>query len=458
MLERGLTAVVDALTSVEAKRKESRELLPLFSADVYTRMNAIDAAAAAIRDRVQGTEFEDEYLPNTRAILEQTSHIRDAISDLRRAAPSYAAVQVALGQDFVGAVQSQLNKVSALRIEAESATKAADVQRVWASTPAEFAASENFFAEYVQLLAGLALRDTGFDDGIPEIADLMIRNALPWNSLTIPAHKQPDEPTMAELVHLGYPEWTPWALPLAAYEVARFELKSGALASLVTQKEADGFDDVVNCLADMIATYMVGPAYVWARMLIRFDPAADYVKQRRVSRSFKAMVATLRSMDDPSANSQATFRNIADRIQETWDEATAEIGARQPTADELAEAGREIDDKELEAWLEDLKGYRHRALKPGDWATVKESAKRLRRVAKKGHESATTTADLRIVLNAAWLVRVDDRLDRSGDNTPLDQLAERATEAMRTMAKLPSRKKKPVVAASAREPRIVKDQ
>jgi hypothetical protein len=82
------------------------------------------------------------------------------------------------------------------------------------------------FAEYVDFLRGLAMRNTGFDEGIfgfadqviVDIVDSRITQITTWHSLTIPDCQEKKTKTLTRLIHLGFPEWTIWAIPLVVSE------------------------------------------------------------------------------------------------------------------------------------------------------------------------------------------------------------------------------------------------
>ena len=78
------------------------------------------------------------------------------------------------------------------------------------------------------------------------------------------------------------------------------ELEKGALPGFMEEKAASGVRkaDLQTALADAAATYLVGPAYAWATLVIRLDPGAGFLERRAASERVKLMVATLRSHDE----------------------------------------------------------------------------------------------------------------------------------------------------------------
>ena len=83
--------------------------------------------------------------------------------------------------------------------------------------------SQAIFAEYVDLLGGIAIRDSRFEAGICKIADELIQSYQPSPSAKFPIRTIPTRfhtmfTTLARIIRLSFPEWTVWALPLTAYE------------------------------------------------------------------------------------------------------------------------------------------------------------------------------------------------------------------------------------------------
>lgn len=140
------------------------------------------------------------------------------------------------------------------------------------------------FSEYVDFLSGLALRDKGWDNSICHIADELISTCgrlIPgqiWDALTIPSSR--GAVTLARIIRMGFPEWTFWGLPLTAHELALLTVNTHDELSTMIEDEA-GDDqqtrrEIEACFADGLATYVMGPAYACAALLLRFSPSLAY--------------------------------------------------------------------------------------------------------------------------------------------------------------------------------------
>ena len=436
MLRRSLEAVRDSLKSVEDERKVMRDLLPNILQDTYEKLRAVDIAAENIRATVELSLVEGPIGIQLDSIREETKQIRSYLTAVRSGTRAIGVLQreteTALQDHLIAAVENQIEAATTLLDAVTDAATPAQIQAAWQQQRTLFAESQQFFAEYVELLTGLALRDSGFDRGIAEISDALIRRGIAgWYSLTIPSHKPPEALTRSGFIHLGFPEWSPWALPLAAFDVGRLESRKGDLPAFVTARVDAGFRrfDVENGLADSIATYLVGPAYAWATV-IQFDPGAGFVDRRGASRRLQAILATLRTLDDPATPTDQPFGTIATELQEAWQAALDEAGDAKPSDAEVTEAGREVDEAETASWVAELKAsYRPRAMRSDDWQAVTDLADALR-----AEEETQPPDDLRAILNAGWKVRMEDKLDRSGDDAPLQALGERVGMLLRTAA------------------------
>ena len=180
------------------------------------------------------------------------------------------------------------------------------------------------FNEYVDLLGGLALRDSGLDEGICQMADELIRrcemvggeNPI-WYSMTIPARREAMEETVARIIRLAFPEWTIWAVPLGAFEFGHVVVKQNANELGVAEDSGPAY---AHYLADTFATYALGPAYACAAILLRFNPFGAYeAREQRPPDATRAYVIfqTLEKMNADGAGEYYT--DLMSRLKDPWD-------------------------------------------------------------------------------------------------------------------------------------------
>ena len=282
--------------------------------------------------------------------------------------------------------------------------------------------SDGVFREYVEFLSGIALRETGFDRGLCRIADEFVRELenkrdWPWTSWTIPAQREVREVTMARIIRLGFPEWSVWAIPLAAHEFAHLALDSPRFAELV----ARDIPNVRVLLADIFAATVAGPAYACALFTIRLQPPSGRTRPAAASGRVSPQLdmarahVTLRaiaSLDDPEAGLVPT-EFVRTRLAQYWSSALAWI---QPDPS--------LSEGELQQ-LDDLVDATRRkigsdsAFPMGQWSAIEGWADQL--IDERGADIRPVrdfTDEVRIVVNALWLARL------RADQDDLGSLAE----------------------------------
>lgn len=112
-----------------------------------------------------------------------------------------------------------------------------DLPRAWQGYTKAWQYSQRIFAECLEYIGGLALRDktfkqsAGLEQRICQVADELIRKCAvestntAWHSLTVPALQESLTKTLARIIRLRFPEWTIWSLPLTAHEYGHVVFK-----------------------------------------------------------------------------------------------------------------------------------------------------------------------------------------------------------------------------------------
>jgi hypothetical protein len=350
-------------------------------------------------------------------------------------------------------------KAAAARLQKDQKTAQDQAALAWTRYLSPlYGDSQQLFTEHLDLLSGLALRETGFDLGMCRIADALILESatLPdyqWSSLTIPTQQEALNITVARIIRLGFPEWTIWALPLTAHEfgyvaVDRTETISKFLASHVPQRSRTF---VRTLLADAFATWIMGPAYACAAILIRLDPRAAWLVPDgyRTNARLRVILRMLSRLDeDEEASSIQPYTPIVTLLEREWKSALLQVrpltktGARKPSAwaKELALWAEESnphpfqDDNLIASVVKkvaDAMGS-YRALSPSAWPRITDWSGKLT-TKDVGQIEVRGDDELRAVLNAAWLRRIElndpDDVDDSAKavRTLLEQLVNRTT-------------------------------
>jgi uncharacterized protein YbdZ (MbtH family) len=326
------------------------------------------------------------------------------------------------------------------------------------------------FQEYVDVAGGLSLRGTGMDQHFCAMADWLSDH---WTSVVslpywfaIPARKDPA--AKPSIIRLGFPEWTIWALPLFAHEFGRIlvdentefqghvddlvgeiagepakELKDDALER---ERQARGAR-IRMYLADAFATYVMGPAYACACLLLKLDPTE--VGQTTQDQGWdrvraEVVLGTLGKLDP---GYQSKLGEITKTLRDSWTAALTQLGPEasgdgeltlvQPVVDravavlELIEEQNEtrirFDD---EAWVE---ADRQAATYFGDLVPGAEPPPDAEQATKAKPTFDLEGVTLPDVLNAAWSQRL-----KYPDAKMADTIADRVRERIWPYLKPPS--------------------
>ena len=290
--------------------------------------------------------------------------------------------------------------------------------------------------EYLDYLSGLCIRHECVDDRVCEIADALI-NELEQktdnlSALAIPG-REGRAGTLPRAVYLRFPEWTVWALPLATRElwhIAREVSRVGqnfptyAKRHQLPDAHLKGPSSVLlhECFADMFATYIMGPSYACAAVLLALDPLKPTHQERAA-----AILQTLLWLGSPSDKIDDSevnpYSEVCRGLERSWDEAVREA---RTDHEELTDI--------LQMWMQAFLGYlatigRLRFPTPS-WVAVKYDWMRELRSGNVD-EVAVEGQSVRLALSAAWHVRLDE------PTRSLDQLAESCTALCRRIMNAP---------------------
>ena len=165
-----------------------------------------------------------------------------------------------------------------------------------------------------------------------------------------------------------------------------------------------------RCLADAFATYTMGPAYGYATITLLLDPKMlSCLDPDEVCHEIRAytIMETLRLMNRQFATIDMPYTRIIDDLAATWQAAVRQTGAARSEAEEV-ELARQKDRASmlLQALSKILEAHGCATLTIEAWNQV---------VDWKGHllKGAADLAELPIgvelrqMLNAAWLARVE---------------------------------------------------
>jgi hypothetical protein len=300
---------------------------------------------------------------------------------------------------------------------------------------AEANANRSVFNEGIELLGGIALRDARLGAAICELADSLIKStfrtlkgsvhAIPGGIATMMMQLEP-------IIRLRFPEWTIWALPLTAHEVWH-----AGLGKEVTDRLALELDDSQNislhepnvqqCLADAFGTYMVGPAYAFAAVILLFDPLLPRDEAR--------VCAVLEMLTRISPAPEDDYAKICNALRVVWDSAKKQA-ARQTDAttaqapDVAASSGPSVEDANRLVgllWQTLNSVLKLRAFDLDAWSQKSGCCNALLSGSQdKMSDLDFSNLDIRHALNAAWCVRVHPERPRDAKTAALIDLTRNA--------------------------------
>ena len=189
---------------------------------------------------------------------------------------------------------------------------------------------DELFAEYVDLLRGIALRDSGVRVHGRDLTDVFrIADALPslwgraegwgWRSVTMPSSEERAAAGASNALRMGFPEWTVWALPLVQTELGASFLTRAKVVSPGDPPEQ------VAVAVDIAATLVTGPAYALPALMLRLRPEEAVDPGAPASLRAAAILAALRRAG--SADLSFGVAGVVDAVASAWTTAVVRAGA-----------------------------------------------------------------------------------------------------------------------------------
>jgi hypothetical protein len=295
MLRGSLETVCNAIEDLNQARVTEKLVLNGPSA-VERLAGTIGAQLDKLAKVVQGADLklQDRMNPVINAM-------RDTAIKAQLAETASGRKLIALEDKFLGKVLSDqasdlksdledIEEKIAAAIGQRPAERDKCIKQAWLKYREALSGCHELFVEYIDLIRGVLMRDAGLDRDLCRIADTIIGtwqfSDHVWGSISIPAEDEPRGMSAAQLIRLGFPEWSVWSLPLIAREfghvfVKKYERIDTDVARAKEAKVADEAD-LRSWAADVFATSVMGSAYPWAAMVLRVDPN-DARDQTRVA-------------------------------------------------------------------------------------------------------------------------------------------------------------------------------
>jgi hypothetical protein len=411
------------LAKVEGYLVTTRKSLGEIHSAVYESRIALESESCTPKN----TESLSKAQQQLAVIIENMRETGSLIESMRK--KFYRIQETDIGKSIEKDLSAKTDpRIQALiEIETGLEQSGTNLQQLWKLFADEvIEINQSIFEQYIEFLGGLALRDSGFDTGISRLADELLRTYStkknPDPMLAIPTRQQAVAMTLARIIRVTFPDWTIWALPATAYEfwhvMARKDLNS-ALTFALRSATGNGTDAVDlrfdECLGDAFATYTMGPAYAYFAIFLLLDPEfpfkcgdSDVAADARAHCIFEM----LRRMDSKESPLDPPYAKVRQELESAWRNAITQIGA-QPKSDE--EENRVKADKIRISILTDaLWKTLNKSTSPPFTVDVWNEIRAWVDPLLENNVDAIKVpqgAELRHVLNAAWMARVDSARD-----------------------------------------------
>lgn len=316
----------------------------------------------------------------------------------------------------------------------------------WQTLQANGQRSSTLFGECLAFLQASRARSHDVEADLCDLADALLDELatlaeIKWDRFTVLATEEYFL-DLAQIIRLRFPFLGIWDLPVAAHEFGHFVAGRLNLARpdgshyLPFPEEKQNFRQqnkdlgeewmfyLEEYFADVFATFVLGPAYAFTCLLLRFDPASaqDENDKRHPSyvKRVYAILQTLRRMNS-ERDSKGDFKNPADILASLWNRMLVSAGQTAVlTKDEEIFVGGIVSNF-YEILKSGIPGARFNR-----WATVRKRCPWVEN---------PNRADVRIVdltisdlLNAAWLCRTKDGADSGQLSDNVIQLSRRQSE------------------------------
>jgi hypothetical protein len=432
------------------------------SEQVRKSINIAEKSMNAIRDKIdRGEEItwnevmnQDAETPDTKTVGQtfealrskwdearnQIYALRESIQDQRKKCFQLRATNP--GKEIIddlgkctGPSIAELQRIQTLEPKANLAAE-------WTKYMGEVTKTDPIFTDYMEVLGAAALRDTGFDERISLFADELLRSTG-GKLLALPMRRQAKIETVKKIIRVTFPDWTVWALPSSALEfwnvVGRSQVQSTLEANLrsLTQEERGlirGEHD--ECMGDAYATYTMGPAYAYYAIGLILEPELQEHQCRVLG-----ILAMLEQMDREESAVGTRYLDVRRQLITAWNAARMQFGQPPLNFDVEGSENGEASDPQtrgirflIRSLWRTLQSETTAKFSEEIWKETEPWVKLLL------NDQASDIvvpngAELRHLLNAAWLARVHRDRNLSSDlDAAVKKLQDKIEERRETRA------------------------
>ncbi|MFI6902753.1 hypothetical protein ACIBKY_15950 [Nonomuraea sp. NPDC050394] len=332
-----LDRISGAVTDAIRKREHMREVMDALQ-EAENAVGELASNAAPIKQELarpgKGRLGDLGNRPLTTSITDLDGHIRaveDGVARIRETIEPLSDRMVELEKQTV--LEEDLRAATGnLRFEAEKLrdrldSDGADLPELWRGY-AEFVKkeAEPVYDNYVEFVAGLAMRDSAVEDSVCTVTDHLLTRMLgPHQALSLPSRTPAF--SMRAVIKLGFPDWNIWGVPLAAREAGASVVKHAAdKARMLNELLARPPTPYAARLAeDALAAFMLGPAYARAMFTFRLHPSAPSASNLPPDTLRAQMILSMLRLAGP-ADGQDAFAEEVDQLEDFWTDLLRQLG------------------------------------------------------------------------------------------------------------------------------------
>lgn len=414
----GLGGQSSVTTQIGVLRRKVDEVAQALDEDDLGLEGGQSAAAELSNTLAEASKGFDEVYKRVKETRRSLQQIRATIVALDERVSDQDSLDIACHR-LHDAVEALRKKVSAGNLDARRQ------RELWREYETLLVTrGRPLFGEYVDFLGGLTVRDTGLDDRVSEMSDVLLGGfkTVTRHYLPIPARKAALSSALDSVVKLGFPEWTVWGVPLVAHEVGLALARNpGGVPDLLDKwtTAKTSRSRLCELFADVFGAYTVGPAYGYAALLLRLHPHHDEVppedEARDVDRA-RLVLATLRAASEPGSD----YRRRVNELGKMWQDAVITLAGPERAAEAEADAGGQVpEDGWLDEYLQDVLQVldRRGSIERFDETKLAEAKATWGSDLDLSQEMWGEAGDVLGVLNLAWVARVTDprRADEIGE-------------------------------------------
>lgn len=270
------------------------------------------------------------------AILDEIEQARVALERIREFEP---ALHEGVAPRFERTLTAEHARMTTLAdsLHADSLKAGGGNESGWALLRRARSVTTRDIREIHAFVQSAVARRDGLDRGVLKIADVLLDELSSADvsraRMTVLADRE-YYGELAEMIRLRFPDTTLWSIPVVAHEFSHFLVRSLRVAiprpppryrypfeDLLDSTDSHERSRLEELVADIFATYAIGPAYGLMCVTLRFDTTERTAVDDHPSTSVR-VEAILRSLREltPDERDGHPYAAIADVIRNTWNE------------------------------------------------------------------------------------------------------------------------------------------